>query len=98
VSALATQVVGGAVRFSVRVQPRASQTAIVGVHGTGLKVRVTAPPVDGAANEALVGLIAKQLRIARSNVTVISGATARLKLVEVRGVGVLEVEALAGGL
>ncbi len=98
-SALLIHVVGSAVRFSVRVQPRASRTEIAGLHGTALKVRVHAPPVDGAANDAVIELLAKRLRIPRSNVRVISGATARSKLVEAIGVGARDVEALveAGG-
>ena len=86
---------GDAVRFSVRVQPRASRTEIAGLHGTALKVRVHAPPVDGAANEAVVDLLARQLRIPRGNIRVVSGATGRSKMVEATGVGVDAVLALA---
>jgi len=56
-----------------------------------LVVRVTAPPVDGAANEALVRLLAKLLDVARSDVTVVSGKTARTKVVEVAGLDEAEV-------
>ena len=94
-SGLLVQVVGGAVRFAVRVQPRASQTEIVGLSGTALKVRVQAPPVDGAANEAVVDLLAKRLRIPRCDVRVVSGASGRSKVVEATGVVVRDVEALA---
>ncbi len=85
----------GAVRFSVRVQPRASRSAIVGLHGDALKVAVHAPPVDGAANAAVVELLAAALGVPQRAVSVVSGATARLKLVEVQGVDVPSVRALA---
>ena len=60
---IARRVTGG-VRFVVRVQPRASQSEVCGVHGDALKVRLTAPPVDGAANDALIELLADELDIA----------------------------------
>jgi uncharacterized protein (TIGR00251 family) len=73
-------------RFLVRVQPRASRTEIAGVHGGALKVRVTAPPVAGAANDAVVALIAVALGVPRSRVRIVSGPAARLKTVEVEGI------------
>lgn len=94
-SAVLAQTHGRAVRFTVRVQPRASRTEIAGVHGTALKVRVHAPPVDGAANDAVVDLLARSLRVPRSNLRVVSGAGGRSKLIEVVGVTVRDVEALA---
>jgi uncharacterized protein len=74
------------VRITVRVQPRASSNTIVGVHGDALKVRLTAPPVDGAANEALVELLRDAFGIAARAVTIVSGASARTKVVELEGV------------
>ena len=74
------------VRFAVQVQPRASRTEIVGVHGDALKVRVAAPPVDGAANEELSRHLARQLGVAASAVQVVGGATGRRKIVEVDGI------------
>lgn len=71
----------------VRVQPRASRTDVAGLHGNALKLRLTAPPVDGAANEALIRFLAERLGIARARVRVVSGASGRLKLVEVTGIG-----------
>lgn len=85
---------GESVRFTVRVQPRASRTEIAGLHGAALRVRVQAPPVDGAANEAVVDLLARQLRIPRANIRVVAGVAGRSKIVEATGVGVREVEAL----
>jgi uncharacterized protein len=72
----------GSVRVRVYVQPRASRTEIVGEHGNALKVRLAAPPVDGAANEALVRHLAKRVGVAASRVRLLSGDTARTKIVE----------------
>ncbi len=82
-------------RFNVRVQPRASRSEIVGVQGETLKVRLTAPPVEGAANAALVELLADALGIPRTSVRIVSGASARGKIVEVDGVSVDNIRRLA---
>lgn len=71
--------------FSVHVQPRASRVEICGVQGDALKVRLTSPPVDDAANRQLEEFIAKSLRQAKSKVSVISGAKSRHKRILVRG-------------
>jgi uncharacterized protein (TIGR00251 family) len=76
----------GAVRFSVRVQPRAARSGVAGLHGGALRVRLSAPPVDGAANEELVELLAERLGVPRRDVSIVGGAASRSKLVEVRGV------------
>jgi Uncharacterized conserved protein len=68
-------------RFAVRLTPRASRDAVDGVVDGVLRVRVTAPPVDGAANEGLLRLIAAELRIPRRDVRLVSGETARQKVV-----------------
>lgn len=72
-------------RLTIRLSPRASRDEIVGMREGMLVVRVTAAPVDGAANEALVRLLAKLLDVARSEVTIVSGKTARTKVVEMAG-------------
>ncbi len=77
--------VSGGVRFAVRVQPRASRSGVDGVHGDAVRVRVTAPPVEGAANEAVVEVIAEWLGVPRRTVTIIAGASGRSKVVEVAG-------------
>jgi uncharacterized protein (TIGR00251 family) len=74
-----------AVRFAVRVQTRASREGVDGVHGDALRVRVNAAPVEGAANEAVVEVLAKALHVAKRAVTIVGGATSRSKMVEVRG-------------
>ena len=76
----------GRVRFKVRVQPRASRSEVVGLHGDALKVRVTAPPVDGAANEALVDLFSRLFAVGRGAVRIVAGQGSRSKVVEIDGV------------
>jgi len=76
----------GCVRFTVRVQPRASSTELAGLYGDALKVRLAAPPVDGAANEALVIFLSKIFSVARQNVRILAGESARSKLIEIRGI------------
>jgi len=78
-----------AARVAVHLTPRASTEAIT-VDGETLRVRVTAPPVDGRANAALVRLLAKRLRVARGAVRIVSGQAARQKLVEVAGLELAE--------
>ena len=92
---LRVEVRGGAVRVRVHVQPRATRSEIVGLHGAALKVRLQAPPVDGAANEALVTLLAERLGVARRAVRVVAGASSRAKTVEVEGTTEEAVRALA---
>jgi uncharacterized protein len=93
--ALRIDVRGNSVRVSVHVQPRASRSEIVGVHGTALKVRLQAPPVEGAANDALVALFAERLGVPRRSVRVVTGATSRGKIVEIEGTTETAVRALA---
>jgi hypothetical protein len=87
---------GGGVRVSVHVQPRAARTEIAGVHGSALKVRLNAPPVDGAANAALVAFLAETLGVPRRAVRVVSGQTSRAKVVEIDGIGADAVRRAAG--
>lgn len=72
----------------MRVQPRASRTELAGRHGEALKVRLAAPPVDGAANEALLRFLADRLDVSRSAVRLESGAAGRSKVLAVAGIGV----------
>jgi uncharacterized protein len=77
----------GHVDLAIRVTPRAARATVDGVDGEGrLRVRVTAPPVDGAANEAVLALLASELGVRRSGVTLLAGSTGRLKRVRVEGV------------
>jgi uncharacterized protein (TIGR00251 family) len=77
---------GGAVVFSVRVQPRASKDEIAGEMGGALKVRLRAPAVEDRANEALVEFLAELLKTSRSAVSILSGERSRVKRIEIRGV------------
>ena len=83
----------------VRVQPRASGDEVVGWDGATLRVRVHAAPVDGAANQALLALLARAFRVPRSAVTLVRGSHARDKLVRVEGRSLQTLEArIRGGL
>ena len=75
----------GGVTFAVRVVPRSSRRQIVGVEGEALKIKLTAPPVEGAANAALIEFVAEWLGVRRSAVSIVSGDKARNKLVRVSG-------------
>lgn len=79
------------VRFSVKVQPKARRNAIVGELGDTLKVALTAPPVDGRANEACIEFFAEILRVARSAVSIASGQTSRNKVIRVTGITAAQV-------
>jgi uncharacterized protein len=83
---------GGAVTFAVRALPRASRSEILGELDGALKVRLAAPPVEGAANEELVRLLAKRLGVPRRQVTITAGATSRHKLVRVDGLAAADLE------
>jgi uncharacterized protein (TIGR00251 family) len=78
----------------VYVQPRASRNELAGLHDGCLKVRLTAPPVEGAANEALVRFIAEALGVPRRQVTVVAGSSGRRKILEIEGVSEAQLAAL----
>ncbi len=84
----------GAVTLSIRIQPRASKNEIVCREGGGLKIRLTAPPVDGAANEALIRFLADTLSVPKSQVEIVSGHTSRDKIVRIHGTSEAEAERL----
>jgi uncharacterized protein (TIGR00251 family) len=81
------------VRIEIRVTPRASRTSVEGIRGGRVLVRVTAPPVDSAANEAVVALMAGVFDVSKRAVRVIAGGTARNKVIEVDGVTVRDATA-----
>jgi uncharacterized protein (TIGR00251 family) len=86
----------GRVSFAVRVQPRASRDEIVGEYQDALKIRLTAPPVDDRANEALCRLLAARLKVPLAAVRIASGGRSRTKRVEVNGVTAAMIRGLAG--
>ncbi len=72
--------------LAVRIQPRASKDEIIVQSDGSLKIRLTAPPVNGAANEALIAFLAKVLRVSRSQIEILSGHTSREKRVRIAGI------------
>ena len=77
---------GDGVSFAVKIHRRAKKTGITGEIGDALKVSLTAPPVEGRANEACIEFLAKLLKVPRSSVTIASGQTSRNKVIRVSGV------------
>jgi uncharacterized protein (TIGR00251 family) len=73
-------------RLRFRVSPGARRTELVGRHGDGWKVRVAAPPEGGKANEAVLDLLAERLELPRRALSIVSGRTAREKVVQMEGV------------
>ncbi|MDH3604519.1 MAG: DUF167 domain-containing protein [Candidatus Tectomicrobia bacterium] len=84
------------VLLRVRVQPRARTDRLEGVHGEQLRVRLTAPPVDGAANTACIAFLAKALGVTRSRVRIRSGAKSRDKLIHITGLTLEHVATILG--
>ena len=72
--------------FQVKVHPRAKKDALTGIHGDALKLALTAPPVEGRANDAVVEFFADLLRLPRSSVTIAAGQTSRNKVVRITGI------------
>ena len=73
--------------FRVRVQPGASNNQIIAIQEDALRIRISAPPVEGKANKALVQFLAKQLGLKRSQVKILSGHTTKIKTIQVVGEG-----------
>ncbi|HXP78291.1 MAG TPA: DUF167 domain-containing protein [Verrucomicrobiae bacterium] len=86
----------GTVSFAVRVLPRASRDEIAGEYQDGLKIRLTAPPLDDRANEALRKLLASRLKVPLSAVRIASGERSRNKRVEIQGVTAAMIRGLLG--
>jgi uncharacterized protein (TIGR00251 family) len=85
------EIAGGAT-FAVKVHPRARKNAVTGMVGDALKLALTAPPVDGKANQAVIEFFADLFAIPRSSVTIASGETSRNKIVRVSGLSRTAVE------
>jgi len=81
----------GGVTFAVKVHPRAKKNAISGEVGDALKLSLTAPPIDGKANQACIEFFAKLLKVPRSSVTIASGQTGHNKVIRVAGLSAVEV-------
>ena len=78
---------GTGIDLLVRVQPRARSCALAGIHERALKVKVTAPPVDQAANRAVVEFFASLLEIPKSRISIVSGERSRTKTLRISGIG-----------
>lgn len=76
----------GSITFGVKVHPRAKKDAITGEVGDALKVSLTAPAIEGRANEACIDFFAKLLKVPRSSITIAAGLTSRNKVVRIVGV------------
>jgi len=79
--------------LSVRLHPGARKNSITGIHADALKIALTAPPVDGKANEALIAFLAEALHLPRARVALVAGATSRAKIVRITGKSAAEVAA-----
>jgi uncharacterized protein (TIGR00251 family) len=82
----------GAVTFAVKVRPRAKKNAITGQLGDSLKIALTAPPVEGKANEACIEFFAKLLKVPGSSVSIAAGQTSRNKVIRVAGLSAKQVQ------
>jgi uncharacterized protein (TIGR00251 family) len=82
----------GGVTFAVKVQPRARRNAVVGELGDALKIALTAPPVDGRANEACTNFFASLLKLPRASITIASGQSSRNKIIRVVGISADELK------
>lgn len=89
------QAADGCITLTLHIQPGAKKTEFAGRHGDALKIRLTAPPVDGKANEALIRFIADTLGLAKSAIHLKSGQTSRRKVLEVLGASATTVAGLA---
>lgn len=87
----------GSLLIAVRVAPRAAREAIAGVHDGALKVSLTAPPVEGAANAALIKLLSKRLGVPKRAVRIVAGEQSRNKRVALDGVDAATLRALVHG-
>jgi len=86
----------GGLTFPIRVQPRAAKNEIVGEHAGALRLRLTAPPVEGAANKLCQAVLADWLGVPRSRVEIIAGLQSRNKIVRVSGITKAELEKKLG--
>lgn len=76
----------GGVSFPVHVQPRASKCGVSGILNGAVKIRLTSPPVDGAANDQCIDLFAGLLKVRRRDITIVTGETSRHKIVRISGI------------
>jgi hypothetical protein len=77
---------GNSINIQVQIQPRSSKDQIVGLHNGRLKIKISAPPVDGKANQALIEFIAKALGVSKSKVEIVKGHSSKLKTLKISGI------------
>ena len=85
------------VALALYIQPKSSKNTVCGLHGNELKIALTAPPVEGKANKAVIAYLAKLFGVTKSSVTIISGLQSRHKRCRVDGIGVEEAERIIEG-
>ena len=88
----------GRLIFKVQVVPRSSRSEVVGEHNGSLRVRVSSPPVEGAANKELTHVLAKAFKVSRGAVSILSGESSRLKQVSITGVNSSALSDLLGNI
>jgi len=76
--------------LNIKVEPRSSRAGIVGPYGDALKVKLTSPPVEGKANKELIEVLAKEFRITKKDVEIISGQSSKNKIVRLTGVSSID--------
>jgi len=74
------------VNIQVQIQPRFSKDQIVGLHDGRLKITISAPPIDGKANESLIEFLAKTFKVSKSNIDILKGHTSKLKTIKLSGI------------
>lgn len=74
------------ITITVQIQPKSASDEIAGIHDGRLKIRISAPPVDGKANERLTGVLAKALGVSKSSVEIIRGKTSKIKTIKIAGI------------
>jgi uncharacterized protein len=89
---MAKETGGARARITVKVHPRAKATRVAGRLENAYRLQLAAPPVDGKANEACVAFLAELAGVAKSRVRIVSGATGRMKVVEIEGIAQGEME------
>ncbi len=87
---------GSDLTFAVHVVPRAAKSEIIGQHDGALKVRLAAPPVEGAANRELIRVLAKFLKLPQNAIEIVSGCNSKRKIVRARGAHAAQLEQLRG--
>ena len=88
---LRTEADGSTLTLDLHIQPGAKKTEVAGLHGEALKIRLSAPPVDGKANDCLIAFLAEALGIPKSRIQLVSGATSRAKRLRIAGATEAEV-------